>query len=280
MILGSHCSLKAPDYFLGSIKEALSYGANTCMVYTGPPSNSKRKSAEDFKIEEAQSLMKKNGMAMEHIVIHAPYIINLANSKKPETAQFGVEFLKEELKRVEQMGAKILVLHPGSHVQAGADIGLEWIVRGLNEVLKEDESDVKIALETMAGKGAECGRTFEELAYIYQNIEKKERIGFCFDTCHTWDAGYDLNDFDQVIQQFDEILGIENILVFHINDSKNPLGAHKDRHENIGKGYIGFEILHEIVHDPRFENVPKILETPYIDSKAPYKEEIEMLKEM
>lgn len=280
MIIGSHCSLKAPDYFLGSIKEALSYGANTCMIYTGAPSNSKRKEMSTFKIEEGKALMEENGMDMKNIVIHAPYIINLGNSKKPETSQFGVEFLKEELKRVNELGAKILVLHPGSHVQAGEEIGLEWIINGLNQVLAEDDTDIKIALETMAGKGAECGRTFEQLAFIRQNIVKADRIGFCFDTCHTWDAGYDLSDFDAIIQQFDEVLGIENILVFHINDSKNPLGARKDRHENIGKGYIGYDILHKIVHDSRFENIPKILETPYIDGKAPYKEEIEMLKKM
>ncbi|MDO4467956.1 MAG: deoxyribonuclease IV [Bacillota bacterium] len=278
MILGSHCSLKAPHYFLGSVKEALSYGANTLMIYTGPPSNSKRKDISSFKIAEGKVLMEAYGMKMEHIVIHAPYIINLGNSKKPETSQFGVEFLKEELKRVNQLGAKILVLHPGSHVQAGEAIGMEWIIRGLNEVLEEDDSDIKIALETMAGKGAECGRTFEQLAYIRKNIKKSDRIGFCFDTCHTWDAGYDLSNFDAVIEEFDRILGIENILVFHINDSKNPIGARKDRHENIGKGYIGFDILHQIVHDPRFETVPKILETPYVDGNAPYKEEIEMLK--
>lgn len=278
LYLGSHVSLKAPDYFLGSIKEALSYGANACMIYTGPPSNTRRVDISKMKVQEAKSLMEENGMKMENIIVHAPYIINLANSMNPDTAKFGAEFLAQELKRVSYLGASYLVLHPGSHVKAGAEVGLQWIIDGLNEVLDQDDSNVCIALETMAGKGSECGRNFEELAIIKAGVHKSNRIGFCMDTCHIHDAGYDLTNFDSVLDEFDRILGLDSLKVLHINDSKNPIGAHKDRHENLGKGYIGFDILAQIVHHPRLDNLTKILETPYIDGKAPYKEEIEQLK--
>lgn len=277
MIIGSHVSLKAPHYFLGSIQEALSYGANACMIYTGPPSNTRRVGVEKMKIEQARQLMNEHHFPMEHVIVHAPYIINLANSLKPETAQFGIDFLKQELIRVQQLGAKILVLHPGSHVQAGTDIGIEWIINGLNEVLDHDESDVLIALETMAGKGSECGRSFEELAKIIEGVHKKNRMMVCMDTCHIHDAGYDLSQFDLVLDTFDKIIGLDKLACMHINDSKNPIGAHKDRHENIGKGYIGFSILHDIVHHPKLKSIPKILETPYIDGIPPYKEEIQAL---
>lgn len=276
--IGSHVSLKAPDYFLGSIKEALSYDANACMIYTGPPSNTRRVDISKMKIDQAKELMAKNDFSMDRVIVHAPYIINLANSINPDTAKFGIKFLSQELKRVEKIGASTLVLHPGSHVKAGSDIGLEWIVNGLNEVLDQDDTNVSIALETMAGKGSECGRTFEELAYIKSHVHKQERIGFCMDTCHIHDAGYDLSDFEEVLNQFDALLGLSFLKVLHINDSKNPCGAHKDRHENIGKGYIGFDTLYSIVHHPRLEHITKILETPYIDGKAPYKEEIQRLR--
>lgn len=276
--LGSHVSFKSPDYLKGSIEEAVSYGANACMIYTGPPSNTRRQPLSKLKIEEAKVYMDEVGFDLERVIVHAPYIINLANSLKPETAYFGREFLKNELERVQAIGASTLVLHPGSHVNGGLDVGIEWIIKGLNEVLNEDTTNVKIALETMAGKGSECGSNFDELAKIYAGVSKKERIGFCMDTCHIWDAGYDIHDFDSVLNEFDQKLGLENLLCMHINDSKNPLGAHKDRHDNIGKGFIGFETLYTIVHHPRLENVTKILETPFIDGKAPYKEEISALR--
>ena len=197
---------------------------------------------------------------------------------KPETAEFGQDFLKQELKRVAALGCTTLVLHPGSHVGAGLETGIEWIVQGLNKVLDQDDSNVKIALETMAGKGNECGFTFEQLATIRNQVHKKERIGICMDTCHIWDAGYDLHDFDSVIDDFDRIIGLENLLCMHINDSKNVLGAHKDRHENIGHGHIGFDILYSIVHHPKLQNITKILETPFVNGLAPYKEEISALR--
>ena len=277
IFLGSHVSMKAPNYLLGSIQEALSYDANACMIYTGPPQNSKRVPIEKFKVEEAKRLMEEHDFSMDRVIIHAPYIINLGNSMRPETAEFGVEFLQEELRRVEAIGASILVLHPGAHVKAGVEVGMEWIVNGLNQVLDQDDSNVVIALETMAGKGSEIGSNFEELAKIREQIHKKERIKICLDTCHIHDAGYDLTAFDEVLDEFDSILGLENLAVLHINDSKNERGARKDRHENIGNGFIGFETLAKIVHHPKLESITKILETPYIENKPPYKEEIEQL---
>lgn len=275
--LGSHVSMKAPDYLLGSIREALSYGANACMIYTGAPQNSKRVPIEKFKLDEAKTLMEENGFSMERVIVHAPYIINLAKSVKPETAQFGVEFLIEELKRVRKIGAKTIVLHPGAHMKAGVETGSAWIVDGLNEVLDQDESDIVIALETMAGKGSEVGSKFEELAEIIRNIHKKDRVKVCLDTCHIHDAGYDINEFDAVLDEFNTVIGLDKLAVVHVNDSKNPQGARKDRHENIGQGYIGFDTLAKIVHHPKLESITKILETPYIDNKPPYKEEIEQL---
>lgn len=276
--LGSHVSLKAPKYFLGSIEESLSYGANACMIYTGAPSNTRRVSLDQFRIEEAKELMAKRDFCMDRVIVHAPYLINLANTIKPETAQFGVEFLSQELKRVDALGAKTLVLHPGSHLKAGVDVGISSIQNGLNAVLDADESDVCIALETMAGKGSEIGRIFEELRWILDGVHKQERIKICMDTCHIHDAGYDLSDFDAVLNQFDAILGLDRLAVMHINDSKNEKGAHKDRHANIDQGHIGYSLLAKIVHHPKLESITKILETPYIDGKPPYKEEIAWLK--
>ena len=282
--IGSHVGMSGKEMFLGSVREALSYEADTFMLYTGAPQNTRRKAISELNIEAGWELMKKSGLS--EFVVHAPYIINLGNSVKPETYELAVEFLREEIRRTEAMGSKVLVLHPGSHVDAGAEAGTTQIIKGLNEVLTA-ETKVFIALETMAGKGSEIGRSFEELARIYDGVKYNDKLRVCFDTCHTHDAGYDIkNDFDGVVEQFDRVLGKEQIAVFHINDSKNVQGAGKDRHENIGFGEIGFEALNKIVHYPDFAEVPKILETPYVtaepDSKdkslAPYKEEIAMLR--
>lgn len=282
--LGSHVGMSGREMFVNSVKEALSYGANTFMVYTGAPQNTRRKEISELNIPAAWELMRANGI--EEFVVHAPYIINLANTIKPETYELAVSFLRTELERTVAMGSHVLVLHPGSHVDAGVDAGTAQIIQGLNEVLTPD-LDCVIALETMAGKGSEIGRSFEELARIYDGVTHNDRLRVCFDTCHTSDAGYDIvNDFDGVIGQFDRLLGKDQIAVFHINDSKNPRGAHKDRHENLGRGEIGFDALKRIVWHPDFLNVPKILETPWIknpdnpkDTWAPYKEEIAMLRE-
>lgn len=278
MIIGSHVSMSGKDMLLGSVKEALSYGANTFMFYTGAPQNTARKPISQLKVEEAKALMKENDIDMNNVVVHAPYIINLANTIKEETYELAVRFLKEEIERCETIGVTRLVLHPGSHVKAGDEIGLNRIVEGLNEVLTENQR-VKIALETMAGKGSELGKTFEEIQYIISNCLYPERLGVCLDTCHIHDAGYDLNDFDGILANFDDIIGLNRLLVVHLNDSKNVRGAHKDRHANLGLGEIGFDILNKIAHHDKLKDVPIILETPYIDGKAPYKEEIKMLKD-
>lgn len=281
--LGSHVGMAGKDMFLNSVKETLSYGANTFMVYTGAPQNTRRKDISELNIPAAWDLMRANGI--EEFVVHAPYIINLANTVKPETYELAVTFLRTELERTIAMGSHVLILHPGSHVDAGVEAGTAQIIKGLNEVLTPD-LDCVIALETMAGKGSEIGRNFEELAAIYDGVKYNDKLRVCFDTCHTHDAGYDVvNDFDGVIAEFDRIIGKDQIAVFHINDSKNVRGAHKDRHENLGKGELGFEALKRVVWHPDFLDVPKILETPWIknpdnpkDTWAPYKEEIEMLR--
>ena len=281
--LGSHVGMAGKDMFLASVKEAESYGANVLMLYTGAPQNTRRKEIKDLNIEKGWEYAAQAGI--NEIVVHAPYIINLANTVKTETFTLAVEFLEKEIIRTAAMRSKILVLHPGSCLDAGVDAGIDQIINGLNQVLDQNEDDVFIALETMAGKGSEIGRSFEELARIYEGVHKKERLRVCFDTCHVNDAGYDLvHDYEGVFQHFDEVLGLGQIAVFHINDSMNPCGTHKDRHANIGKGYLGEEVLKKLVHDPRFEEIPKILETPWLceegsDKKTipPYKEEIRQL---
>lgn len=283
--IGSHVGMAGKEMFLASVKEAHSYGANVLMLYTGAPQNTRRKEIKDLNIEAGWEYAKENGI--DEIVVHAPYIINLANTVKPETFELAVEFLEKEIRRTAAMRSKILVLHPGSALDAGADAGIAQAVKGLNMVLDRNEDEIYIALETMAGKGSEIGRTFEELKMIYDGVHKKERLRVCFDTCHVNDAGYDIvHDYEGVFQKFDEVIGLDQIAVFHINDSLNPLGAHKDRHANIGAGTIGFETLHRIVHDPRFIKIPKILETPWLCAEGetkktipPYKEEIERLRE-
>ncbi|KXA41006.1 apurinic endonuclease [Staphylococcus simulans] len=266
---------------LGSAEEAHRLGEKTFMIYTGAPQNTRRKDISELNIEAGHEAMKEYGLS--NIVVHAPYIINIANTQKPHVFDLGVEFLQKEIERTEAIGAKDIVLHPGSHVGAGSEAGIKKIIEGLNEVLT-NENDVRIALETMAGKGSEVGRTFEELAQIIDGVNHNERLSICFDTCHTHDAGYDVkNDFDGVLEEFDKIIGLDRIKVLHVNDSKNEVGAHKDRHENIGFGHIGFDALNYIVHHEVFENIPKILETPFVgedkkNKKPPYKHEIEMLE--
>jgi deoxyribonuclease-4 len=266
---------------LAASEEAVSYGANTFMIYTGAPQNTRRKKIEELNIEAGQAHMRENGMI--DIVVHAPYIINIGNTTNPATFELGVQFLRSEIDRSHALGAKQIVLHPGAHVGAGSEAGIKKIIEGLNEVLDREEN-VQIALETMAGKGSECGRSFEELAQIIEGVTHNEHLSVCFDTCHTHDAGYDIiNDFDGVLQQFDSIIGLDRLKVLHINDSKNISGARKDRHENIGFGHIGFKALSDIVHHPQLADVPKILETPYVgedkkDKKPPYRFEIEMLR--
>ena len=281
--LGCHVGMAGKEMFLASAKEAASYGANVFMLYTGAPQNTRRKDISELNIEAGWEYARQHGI--EEIVVHAPYIINLANTVKPETYELAVEFLEKEIIRTAAMRSRIMVLHPGCHVNAGVEAGIAQVIKGLNTVLNQNDDDVYIALETMAGKGSEVGRTFEELKAIYDGVDKKDRLRVCFDTCHVNDAGYDIvNHYDEVFEEFDKVIGLDQIAVFHINDSMNPLGAHKDRHANIDKGSIGYETLHRLVHDERFIDVPKILETPWLaeegsdkKTKPPYKEEIEWL---
>ncbi|MBS4202877.1 deoxyribonuclease IV [Lederbergia citrea] len=279
--IGSHVSMSGKKMLLAASEEAVSYGANTFMVYTGAPQNTRRKNIEDLNIEAGLAHMKENGI--DEFIVHAPYIINIGNTVNPATFELGVNFLRSEIERTAAIGSKQIVLHPGAHVGEGADNGIKKIIEGLNEVLTP-EQEVQIALETMAGKGTECGRTFDEIAAIIDGVHHNDKMSVCFDTCHTHDAGYDIvNDFDGVLDEFDKVIGIDRIKVLHINDSKNERGAKKDRHENIGFGHIGFDALHYIIHHPQLAHVPKILETPYVgedkkNKKAPYKHEIDMLK--
>ncbi|WP_394217841.1 deoxyribonuclease IV [Halobacillus trueperi] len=280
--IGSHVSMKGKKMLLGASEEAISYGASTFMIYTGAPQNTRRRPIEELNIEVGTEHMKANGI--DDIVVHAPYIINIGNTTKPETFQLGVDFLRNEIERTEALGARQIVLHPGSHVGQGVEKGLPKIIEGLNEVLHKDQK-VQIALETMAGKGSEIGRSFDELAKIMDGVTFNEKLSVCMDTCHIHDAGYNVvEDFDGVLDEFDKIVGLDRLKVVHVNDSKNIKGAAKDRHENIGFGHIGFDALHKVIHHPTLKELPKILETPYVgedkkNKKPPYRYEIDMVKE-
>lgn len=282
LIIGSHVSFNKDSQLLGSVREALAYDANTFMFYTGAPQNTKRIPINDEKTYEAFKLMKDNNMDLRNIIVHAPYIINPANT---ENLDFSINFLRQEIDRVEKLGITKLVLHPGSHVQLGEDIAIKNITHVLNSCILSD-TKVDICLETMAGKGTEMGINFDQLKQIIDGVLYKDKVKVCLDTCHLNDAGYDLKEFDIILDEFNKKIGIDKIACIHVNDSKNILGSHKDRHENIGLGTIGFDNLIKIIYHEKLKGVPKILETPYItngiDEKnkiyAPYKFEIEMIK--
>ena len=277
-LLGSHVSFSKDKQMLGSVIEALSYHANTFMFYTGAPQNTTRIPIDKDLTVLAHNLMDKENINIENVVIHAPYIINLAN---PKNFDFNVSFLKEEIKRASSLGIKRIVLHPGSHVGLGIQEGIKNIINALNQVI-EEKQEVIVCLETMAGKGSEVGSKLEELKAIIDGIKYSDKIAVCIDTCHLHDAGYDLKEFDSFLEEFDKVIGLSKLLVVHVNDSKNVISSHKDRHENIGYGMIGYNILSKVVHHPRLKDVPKILETPDIgegkDKYPPYLFEIEMLQ--
>jgi len=281
LIIGSHVSFNKDTQVLGSLKEALGYGANTFMFYTGAPQNTNRCAIDDSMTIEALKLMKENDIDYSKVIVHAPYIINLANKKDIDKYNFSVRFLTEEVERCNLLGIKYMVLHPGSHVGEGVDIGIENIINGLNIILDKnyiEGCNVTILLETMAGKGTELGRNFEEIKRIIDGVNNKSRIGVCMDTCHLNDAGYDVGDFDSILDLFEGVVGLSYLKCIHINDSKNIMGAHKDRHENFGFGNIGFDNLINIIYNSRLEEIPKILETPWVGDFPPYKEEIEMIR--
>ena len=278
LYIGSHVGFSKEKQLLGSVEEALSYNANTFMFYTGAPQNSKRLPLDKSLTDKAISLMKENNIDINHVIVHAPYIINLANND-PDKHEFSVNFLKQEISRCDELNMKYLVLHPGSHVGLGEETGLNSIVDGLNKVLKDYNGNLIILLETMAGKGTELGKTTKELKYIIDNIENKSHIGVCLDTCHLNDSGVDLSKFDSYLDDFNKEIGLELIHCIHINDSKNEINTHKDRHENIGLGTIGFDNLINVIYNERLNDITKILETPYVDKLyPPYKYEIEMIK--
>ena len=282
LIIGSHVSFNKKEQLIGSVKEALSYNANTFMFYTGAPQNTNRASIDDSITLSALELMKENNIDLKNVVVHAPYIVNPANNANFE---FNVNFLKQEIERVESLGVTKLVLHPGSYVKLTHDEGIKNIIDTLNQVIRKDMT-VKILLETMSGKGTELGTNFDDLKYIIDNIEYNKNVGICLDTCHLNDAGYDIFKFDEILDEVDSKIGLEKVGCIHINDSKNLKSSHKDRHENIGLGTIGFDALINVIYNKRLDNVPKILETPYVtnsdESKdkiyPPYKSEIEMIR--
>jgi len=272
MILGSHVSFKKDTQLVGSVKEALSYGCSCFMFYTGAPQNTVRNTIDNDKTEEAIKLMEENSIDINNIIVHAPYIVNMASDNP-----FAVEFLQQEIKRVKELNMTKLVLHPGSSVKLSEEEGINNIINNLNKI---DNMGVIICLETMAGKGTELGKNFEQIKKIIDGVNYE--LGVCLDTCHVNDAGYDVSDFDSVLELFDNIIGLKYLKCVHINDSKNEMNAHKDRHENIGFGYIGFDNMMNIIYNDKLKDVPKILETPYVkddkDSYPPYKFEIEMIK--
>ncbi|WP_057879160.1 deoxyribonuclease IV [Levilactobacillus paucivorans] len=281
-LIGSHVSMKGKPMFLGSAQEAAQYGENVFMIYTGAPQNTRRKPIEELNIAAGQAFMADHDQRA--VVIHAPYVVNLGNTVKPQNYGFAVEFLTAEIKRAAALGATQIVLHPGAHVGAGPEAAIAQIAKGLDEILAAADEPVQIALETMAGKGTEVGRSFEELAAIMDATSANDRLSVCFDTCHTSDAGYDIaTDFDGVLNEFDHVIGVDRLKVIHLNDSKNPQGSHKDRHTNIGLGTLGFDVLNSIAHHPQLTTVPKIMETPVVgpDRKHgvnPHGYEVAMLK--
>ena len=277
LLIGSHVSFRKDNQLLGSLEEALSYGSTTFMFYTGAPQNTNRMPIDKNITFKALEVMKEKGISINDVVVHAPYIINLANSAKASQYDFSIKFLIEECKRCEDLFVNRLVLHPGSHVGLGEKEGLDAIVDALNKVLAT--TDVNILLETMAGKGTELGTSFNQIKYIIDNVDDNSNLGICLDTCHLNDAGYDVSDFDKILDELDKLNLLSKVGCIHINDSKNIRGSHKDRHANIGYGEIGFDNLIKIIYNTRLESIPKILETPYIEEYAPYKYEIDMIKD-
>lgn len=280
--IGSHVSNNGESMLLGSVREALSYNENCFMIYLGAPQNTFRKPYSQLHAGEFILECQKNDIDINDVIVHAPYIVNLAQTD-PEKHEFAVRFISNELITMNKIGLKYLVIHPGNHMNLGVSKGLELISESLKEILDQTrDTNTTILIETMAGKGSECCFEFSQIKKIL-DIVNSNRLAVCFDTCHTNDAGYDLiNNYEGVLKEFDDLIGFDKIKAFHINDSLNPKGSHKDRHANIGFGTIGFDTLIKFIYDERFINIPKILETPYIkgkkDSYPPYKEEIEAIR--
>lgn len=273
LLLGSHVGYKAKDYLLESVKETIRYDGKCYMVFTGPPQNFIRKEIDKDLVRQAHDLMKEHNMSLEHIVVHAPYLINLASPKK-STREVGLTQLINEINRTNEIGSKLLVLHPGSALDSDRNEAINHVIDNLNKAIEATNNDVIICVETMAGKGSEVGVNFDEIAKMVNGVKDKNRIGVCLDTCHMNDAGIDVTNPDKVLEDFSKYLDLDFVKVIHLNDSKNPICSHKDRHENIGYGTIGFEHLVKWAHNEQLKDIPKILETPYRDDKPIYKEEI------
>lgn len=281
LIIGSHVSFKKDDQLLGSVQEIISYGGNAFMIYTGAPQNTNRQKIDNQLTTMAHALMEKNSIEKSNVIVHAPYIINPSNNKNFD---FNVSFLKQEIERVQELGLSKMVLHPGSHVGLGIEEGIINTTNVLNETIKKTDQ-ITICLETMSGKGSEIGFTFEQIKQILDGIILNDKVGVCLDTCHINDAGYNISDIDKIITDFDKIIGLNKLVCIHINDSKNNIASHKDRHENFGFGTLGFDNLLNIVYHSKLKNIPKILETPYVSLEnqkdklyPPYRFEIEMIQ--
>ena len=276
LIIGRHCLFKSPNYLPGAVKEAVSYGANALMIYLGAPQNTRRRPLTELKVPEFKKLLVENKMNINNIIVHGPYVLNMANTAREDIFSWSVDFLKKEIARMEKIGLKTVILHPGSAVDTPVNEALSQLAKGINLVL-ENTSNVRIALETMCGRGSEIGVNFDQLKYIIDRIEQKDRIGVCWDTCHLYTAGYDVkNNLEAVVKEFDQKIGLEKLWAIHVNDSSQELGAKVDRHENIGHGNIGFETLKKIIWHPKFNGIPKLLETPR--KREDFSEEIRILK--
>lgn len=276
MIIGSHVNFGSKQ-LLGSAEMAVSFGANTFMFYTGAPQNTVRKDIDETLTKEAKEYMEHHGIDINNVICHAPYIINLANKEKEDSWNFSISFLKNEINRITQMGINYIVVHPGNALKLDRMEALHNIAEAINNIITP-ETKPMILLETMAGKGSECGINMYELKEILDNIDLKDKVGICLDTCHLNDSGIDISKFDEYLKKFDNYIGLEKVKCVHVNDSKNVTGSHKDRHANLGYGTIGFDNLINVIYNPKLKDVPKILETPWIGEYPPYKLEIDMIK--
>ena len=276
MIIGSHVNFGSKQ-LLGSAEMAVSFGANTFMFYTGAPQNTIRKNIDEALTKEAKEYMEYHGIDINNVICHAPYIINLANKEKEDSWNFSISFLKNEINRITQMGINYIVVHPGNALKLDRMEALHNIAEAINNIITP-ETKPMILLETMAGKGSECGINMYELKEILDNIDLKDKVGICLDTCHLNDSGIDISKFDEYLKEFDNYIGLEKVKCVHVNDSKNVMGSHKDRHANLGYGTIGFDNLINVIYNPKLKDVPKILETPWIGEYPPYKLEIDMIK--
>ncbi|WP_029513599.1 deoxyribonuclease IV [Mycoplasmopsis primatum] len=269
--LGSHISFVSPDYLEEAAKESIANGANCMMIYLGAPQNAKRVDINKYHLNEYLEKYS-NLIKPEDIIIHAPYIVNPASVTKH---QFAIQFLIEEIERMNYIGAKYLVLHPGSFTSFTIQESLDTFIYSIKEILSRTQN-VTICVETMAGKGTEIGINFDQISYFIDKINN-ERFAVCLDTCHVFDAGYDITKYEAFKNELNKHNLLNHIKVIHLNDSKNPLGNHKDRHANINQGYIGIDTLSKFVFDKDFDNIPIILETPWVDDSPIYDKEIKML---